>query len=199
MRMDDGHSKRRLRGIMQKTDHSISMAKANFYSLPIVILSILILIVPYLLIWGTISLYKGFIYTYLNLKVLIPVLLSGALLHETLHGLSFLVFGKLNIKQIKIGFQWKTITPFAHCKVPVKAKIYRIALIVPALLLGIVPAIIALITGTGWLIIYGIIFTIVGGGDFLTIWIIRKAKKDQLVQDHPHNCGCWVYEESTSS
>ncbi len=179
---------------MQKTDHSISMGKANFYSLPIVIFSIVILIVPYLLIWGKISLYKGFIYTYLNLKVLIPVLLLGAFLHEILHGLSFLIFGKLNIKQIKIGFQWKTITPFAHCKVPVKAWIYRIALIVPALLLGIVPAIIALIAGTGWLIIYGIIFTIVGGGDFLTVWIIRKVKKDQLVQDHPRNCGCWVYE-----
>lgn len=180
---------------MQKTDLSVSMGKANLLSLPFVFFSFIIFSLPYFFIWGRNSVEIGIRATYFNLKIFIPVFILGAFLHEILHGLSFLIFGKLNYKQIKIGFQWKTITPFAHCKVPVKASVYRIALIMPTLILGIIPSIFAIITGNSWLIIYGIIFTVVGGGDFLTVWLIRKARKNQLVQDHPTNCGCYVYEQ----
>ncbi len=180
---------------MKKIDLSISMLKANFYALPMIVLSIILIALPYYFLWGRANIKDGFASIYSTLIVFLPVIILGTCLHEILHGLSFLIFGKLFLKQIKIGFQWKTITPYAHCKVPITAGVYRIALIMPALLMGIIPSIIALITGTGWLMIYGIFFIIVACGDLLVVWIIRKAKHNQLVQDHPTRCGCCIFEE----
>ena len=182
------------RGVVRKVDHSISMLKANLYSLPLVIVLIVLLTGSFLFIWGKQQLLSSFPIIYLNLKIFIPVLIIGAVLHEVLHALSFLIIGKVPAENVKLGFQWKSLTPYAHCKIPVKASLYRISLLMPALLMGIIPWFVSLITGNGWLLVYAVIFTIVSGGDILTIWIIRKAKPNQLVQDHPYNCGCWVYE-----
>ena len=180
---------------MRKVDHSISMLKANLYSLPLVIVLIVLLTGPFLLIWDKQQLLSSFPIIYLNLALFIPVLIIGAVLHEMLHAVSFLIIGKVPAENIKLGFQWRSLTPYAHCKIPVKASLYRISLLMPALVMGIIPWFIALITGNGWLLVYAVIFTIVGGGDILTIWIIRKATSEQLVQDHPRNCGCYVYEK----
>ena len=180
---------------MRKVDLSISMLKANLFSLPLVIGLIILLTESFLLIWGEQQLLSSFPIIYLNLEIFISVLIIGAILHEVLHALSFHIIGRVSIENVKLGFQWRSLTPYAHCKIPVKASLYRISLLIPALVMGIIPWFIALATGNGWLLVYAVIFTIVSGGDILTIWIIRKAKRNQLVQDHPHNCGCWVYEQ----
>jgi hypothetical protein len=90
--------------------------------------------------------------------------------------------------------KWKILTPYAHCKIPLKASVYRIALLLPAILLGIIPAIIAIIFGISWLLLYGILFTVLAGGDLLIFWIIRKVKSDELVEDHPERCGCFIVD-----
>ncbi len=59
-----------------------------------------------------------------------------------------------------------------------------------AILLGIIPALVALITGKGWLLIYGTLFTVLAGGDLLVFWLIRKVRSSELVKDHPERCGC---------
>ncbi len=180
---------------MRKVDHSISMLKANLYSLPLVIGLINLLTGTFLLVWGEQQLFSSFPIIYLNLEIFIPVLIIGAVLHEVLHALSFYIIGRVSIENVKLGFQWRSLTPYAHCKIPVKASLYRISLLMPALIMGIIPWFIALVTGNGWLLVYAVIFTIVGGGDILTIWIIRKAKPNQIVQDHPTRCDCWVFEK----
>lgn len=133
---------------------------------------------------------------FLKLQVFLPVFLILAFLHEAIHWFAFRIFGKVDSKHCRLGFQWKTITPYAHCSIPMKADVYRISLILPGLLLGIIPSIISIIFSFSWLLIYGIIFTIVSGGDFIILWLIRKIKNDQFVQDHPTRCGCTVVEKS---
>ncbi|MCF7858402.1 MAG: DUF3267 domain-containing protein [Candidatus Cloacimonetes bacterium] len=173
-------------------DLSISALTANFGALPIVLLSILILILPFYFIWGAQTINKGIFSIYHNLLYFIIAVVLGSFLHELLHAIGFIIFGKISVTKIKIGIKWKYIAPFAHCKIAVKAKIYLIALLLPAIVLGIIPAFIALILGIGWLMIYGIVFTILAGGDLLVLWLIRKVNSNQMVQDHPTRCGCYV-------
>ena len=45
----------------------------------------------------------------------------------------------------------------------------------PALLLGLLPAIVALFTGSGWLLVFGLIFTIAAGGDMVILWTLRRV------------------------
>jgi len=173
-------------------DLSISALSANLYAIPIVLISIICLVFPFILIWDWQTFTKGFLSIYIALPYFITAFVLGAFLHEILHAIGFLIFGKLTIKQVQIGIKWKYLTPFAHCMVPLKASVYRIALLLPAIILGIVPSLIAIITGKSWLLIYGTLFTILAGGDFLVFWIIRKVSSDKLVQDHPERCGCFI-------
>lgn len=173
-------------------DLSISALSANLYAIPIVLISIISLVCPFVLIWNWQTFTQGFLSIYLALPYFITAFVVGAFLHEVLHAIGFLIFGKLKIKQVQIGIKWKYLTPFAHCRIPLKASVYRIALLLPAILLGIVPSIISLILGKSWLLIYGILFTVLAGGDFLVLWIIRKVKRDEMIKDHPERCGCFI-------
>jgi len=173
-------------------DLSISAIKANLLAIPIVIISIITLVLPFIIIWDWKTFTNGFYGIYLTLPYFITIFVLGAFIHEILHAVGFLIFGRLNYSQIKIGIIWKYITPYAHCKIPLKAAIYRIALVLPLLTLGIIPSLIAILLGKSWLLIYGIIFTVLAGGDILVLFIIRRIKGDELVKDHPENCGCYV-------
>ncbi len=173
-------------------DLSVSTLSANLFAIPIVLISIICIICPFILIWDWQTFTLGFLSIYLALPYFIIAFILGAFLHEVLHAVGFLIFGKLKPSQVKIGIIWKYITPYAHCKIPLKASVYRIALILPAILLGIIPSIIALISGKSWLIIYGTLFTILAGGDILVFFIIRKVGNNELVKDHPQRCGCHI-------
>jgi hypothetical protein len=173
-------------------DLSISTISANLFAIPIVVFLIICLACPFILIWDWHTFTLGFLSTYLALPYFIIVFIFGAFMHEVLHAIGFLIFGKLKYSQVQIGVKWKFLTPYAHCKVPLKASVYRIALLLPAILLGVIPSIIAYIFGIGWLLIYGILFTILAGGDILVFWIIRKVNNNELVKDHPEQCGCFI-------
>ncbi|MDP8202073.1 MAG: metalloprotease family protein [Candidatus Tenebribacter burtonii] len=173
-------------------DLSISTISANLYAIPIVLISIASLVFPFIFIWDWQTFTKGFLLIYLALPYFIIAFILGSFLHEVFHAAGFIIFGKLSFNQVQIGIKWKYLTPFAHCRIPLKASVYRIALLLPAILLGLIPSIVALIFGKSWLLIYGTLFTILAGGDFLILWIIRKVKSDEIVKDHPERCGCYI-------
>ncbi len=178
---------------MQKKDLSVSIAMVNLLSIPILILSVAVILIPFVLMWNS-NLTSASFMDFFYLTNLIPVLIIGTIVHELLHGFGWLIFGKQKLSDIKFGINWKFLTPYAHCKNPVKAKVYRAGTILPGIILGIIPSIIAIITGNAWLLYFGIIFTAVAGGDFTILFIIRKAKSDQLIEDHPERAGCYIYE-----
>jgi len=173
-------------------DISISALQANLYAIPIILISSIFLIFPFVLIWDWQTFTKGFHTIYLALPYFISAFVIGAFIHEALHALGFLIFGKLKFSQVKIGIIWRYITPYAHCKIPLKAPVYRVDLLLPAILLGMTPALVALFTGKGWLLIYGTLFTFLAGGDLLVFWLIRKVRINELVKDHPERCGCYI-------
>ena len=67
----------------------------------------------------------------------------------------------------------------------------------PGLLLGIIPALLGIISGNGMYMSFGLLFTIAAGGDAMVLWSLRKEDRDALVQDHPSNAGCCIVEPSS--
>ena len=124
----------------------------------------------------------------------LPVFAVGIVLHELIHGVAWMAAGRLSFRQMKFGVQWKSLTPYAHCTVPIRKNAYVIGTIAPAIILGIIPFGISLINGNGWYLIIGILFTFAAIGDLLIIWLIRSAAGESLIEDHPENAGCYVYE-----
>jgi Putative zincin peptidase len=123
------------------------------------------------------------------------LLLFGILAHELIHVFTWALLANKPLKAFKLGFQWKSLTPYAHCKEPMAIQPYRIGSFAPGLLLGILPWLISLFIGNFLLFLFGLLYTTAAGGDFLILWIIRNIKSYTLVEDHPVNTGCYVIEQ----
>ena len=124
----------------------------------------------------------------------IPVSRSDAVHSAAASSGSWAFFAKKPLGVIHLGFQWKTLTPYAHCKEPLEVNAYRLGAFMPGLVLGILPALAGILTGSGWLLMFGIFFTIAAGGDLLILWLIRSVPAGRLVEDHPPPAGCYVWE-----
>ncbi len=130
-----------------------------------------------------------------NMTVYGFLLFFGIFVHELIHMFAWAFFAKKPLSVFKLGFQWKSLTPYAHCKEPMDILPYRIGSFAPGLLLGILPWLISLFTGDVLLFFYGFLYTSAAGGDFLILWIIRNIKSNTLVEDHPTHAGCFVIEQ----
>jgi hypothetical protein len=176
---------------LHKRDVSISMAKANVFGMLIAIPVAIAQVASFYSIHGA----AGFAPKW-NITLLIVVILGGIILHEVLHGLSWAIFGKKPFSAIKFGFMWKTITPYAHVREPLEVSPYRLGAFMPGLVLGLIPFIIAMFTGSGDLMWFSLLHTTAASGDWLVLWLIRGVKPGSFVEDHPTNAGCYVLENA---
>lgn len=187
-------SEREIQIMMEnKRDLSISMARANivvmFVSIPVAILQFAIFVMVH-------GLRK--METTLSIGLFLGVLFLGVLAHELIHGLAWVIFGRKPFSTIKFGFQWKTLTPYAHLKEPAEINAYRIGGFMPGFFLGILPYIMSIVLGDGNLFWFGLIHTAAAGGDWLILWLIRNVKAGSQVEDHPTNAGCYVIEPESA-
>ena len=171
---------------------TVNLLQANLYSLPILVLIIGIMTSSYLIVWDKKVFLEGFggfrfLYTYLFLII-------GFFLHEIIHLFSYHFLGKIALENIRIGFQIKSLTPYAYCSKSMSINAYRWSAVLPGLILGIIPGIFFLISGNSYSFILAMILTIAAGGDFLLIWLLRKIPAKSLVQDHPEKAGCIILE-----
>ena len=174
---------------MNKRDLSVSMNRANttvlYFGIPIAVFQF--------------ALYSGLhsgqnMETTGNFILFLAIVLAGVIVHELVHGLTWMAFGGKSFSTIKFGFQWKTMTPYAHLSEPIEVNAYRIGTMMPGIILGIFPYILSLKLGSGNLLWFSMIHLTAAGGDWLILWLLRKVKRGTLVEDHPSQAGCYVYE-----
>ena len=91
-----------------KRDLSISMERANVI---VLFLSIPVAIVQYAIFLLT---QKEDLSLSFNPTVLLIAILLGIVVHEVIHGLSWVVFGHKSLAVVKFSFQLKTVTPYTH-------------------------------------------------------------------------------------
>ena len=121
------------------------------------------------------------------------MMVAGIALHELIHGLTWAIFIKERFRAIRFGVMWKYLTPYCHCKVPMKVKHYVIGTIMPAIILGILPLVIAFMNGSIFIFLLGFYFTLAATGDFLIVYYLRNEKCNDYVKDHETEVGCNVY------
>lgn len=129
-----------------------------------------------------------------NIFVAIFVFFISVIIHELIHAVAYLIFDKGNFKRISFGFSKIFYSPYCHYSGSVKLWKYRIALILPGLVLGILPIIFAFAAGNFYLLVYGIIFTLGAFGDFYILYQLRSQKSTTYVKDHPNMMGCILEE-----
>jgi hypothetical protein len=182
---------------------TIDPVKANLVSILLTIPIAILMCIPYYLIWSekyTVNSIKAYIeinkswLTYSG-AIIIGVMIIGIVLHELVHGITWARYAKEGFRSIRFGVLWKSFTPYCHCKEPLSIKHYMIGGIMPAIVLGVIPFIVALVMGKLPLLLFGLFFTTAAAGDFMIIYTLRNEKMDDLVQDHPSRIGCFVFRK----
>jgi hypothetical protein len=165
------------------------MLAANLYGLFLGAIPALLLTLFFYFLWGWAPLASGLSIVF-SLPALLLLLIAGTVAHELLHAVGWIVWGRKSWRVVRFGFAWRYLTPYAHCREPLPARAYRWGTVLPGLLLGVLPAIAALGSGSGVLAGLGFFFTLAAGGDFLILWLLRAVPAEAQVEDHPTRAGC---------
>jgi hypothetical protein len=193
----------------------INILKANLLSLGLLVVVAGILIPLYYWIWGTISIDNSFFVEfvrwaldYFNIVVgsivavlcgaIMPILSITLLLfipHELIHGITWMIVAKCKWSDIKFGVMWKKFcTPYCHCKISMTVSQYRLALLMPLIVLGILPSLLSLVIGSSLLLFYGILGTVSAVGDIMMAWLLRKESSIAKIYDHPSAAAFFLFD-----
>jgi hypothetical protein len=123
----------------------------------------------------------------------IPVVLVLIVAHEAVHAIGWKFAGGLPWSKFKFGIVWKALAPYCHATVPMNVNAYRIGAVMPLIVTGIVPLVLAYIAGdAGWTFISAVMIS-AAVGDIYVLWTLRDMPSNALIQDHPSQVGCIAY------
>lgn len=128
---------------------------------------------------------------------LLLLMLVGIVVHELVHGITWLLLTHRGFSHLSFGLLPGGV--YCHIDVPMPKKQYVIGALMPLLLVGIVPMLVAFCIGSLLWLLLGIVFIVSAAGDMMIVWAIRKEPADVLVYDHPSEAGCYVYHKTTQS
>lgn len=172
-------------------DATISFVWANVVAFLLIPITAVVFLLPYWLVGGQFF-YDG---DRPFALVLLLAFAGGVLIHELLHLVGFVWAGKVAVTAVKLGFSWKGLAPYAHCAEPMPASAYRLSIVLPGLVLGILPGFLGIVWQSWFLVLWGILMTIAAGGDLAVLLAIRQVPGAAWVRDHPTKAGCQVLME----
>ena len=119
-------------------------------------------------------------------------IVSLIVVHEALHAVGMVRFGKVSWHDIRFGFTWRALMPYCHCTVPLSIHAYRLMGLLPLWTTGAVTLALLLVFPSDWL---GLITGVTLAACVGDVWLVAKLRrfpKDWLVQDSPSEIGCDV-------
>ena len=180
------------------TELIIGLVWANVFSFVLFVPAAIVSMVLYLVIHSS----EGIVDSLLEMSPLtyllfVVVLLAMIVVHELVHGATWAIFAEHHFKDIEFGFIKKYLTPYCTCKVALSKGTYILGALMPLLLLGIIPTVIAIVAGSLFWLWIGIIMITSASGDILIVHKILTYKteaKEILYYDHPTNAGGIIFE-----
>lgn len=113
----------------------------------------------------------------------------GAVVHEGLHALGWMVAGRIPVRSFRFGVMWRYGTLYAHCDRPMSMRAYRVGGALPGILTGVAPWVAGLALDHTSLALAGALLTAGAAGDGAVLWASRAVAGATLVEDHPTEVG----------
>ena len=170
----------------QIEDRTVSLLAANLYALILMPVLAAVILVPFFLR----SPQRSFSFGVLPVILFMGTILVGVVVHELLHAIGWMIVGRVKWQDIEFGI--KSMTPYAHCKVPISAAAYRVGVLLPGIALGLIPGWLGVAMNNGWLVAYGVVMFVSAAGDLMVYWLIRDLPQTIQVLDHPSEVGCQI-------
>lgn len=185
---------------MRERKVTINLVKANVFGIVVFLVAAIVFGGLFLLIWGhrldeIHMLPEGSAWSGI---AFVAILMLGMVVHELIHGATWACFAKRGFKSISYGVIWKYLTPYAHCDEPMHIRPYQLACLMPCFLLGIVPSVVSLFTGSFPWLFFGLLYIAAAAGDIWMAWLLQKENPQSTVLDHPSEAGFYIYDEEES-
>ena len=192
----DAENERRIAEGYERHDLTVSVSKANWLGF--------VMSMPFVLVlMGLLTLLTPMDYEEWDMAeasffplVVVAIVLLLTVLHELIHGAVFGWFAPHRYKAIQFGVIWSMLTPYCACIEPLTRRQYIWGAAMPTIIVGFLPAFIAIaMNDWGWFVI-ALLMVIGGGGDMLIIWKLmtfRVSGKEALFCDHPTLPGLVAY------
>ncbi|MDO4866771.1 MAG: DUF3267 domain-containing protein [Clostridia bacterium] len=172
-------------------DLTVGMGKANMFAILLLIPLVVVGFGLYYLV------NRGLEFSDFNPLIFIAAIVALTVVHELIHGACWSLFTPHRFKDIEFGIMKPSMTPYCACLVPLKKQQHVFGTVMPLILLGILPMIVAIAIGNLDLLLIGIIMADGAAGDIMIISMIlgyRSAAKEIVYMDHPTEAGGVVFE-----
>ena len=178
----------------RRVELTVGIVKANVFAVVLLIPLLIVGIGLFLLINRGAG--RGF--AGMNPLVFFVLLFALIVIHELIHGLSWAMFAEHHWKDIEFGFMKQYLTPYCTCGVPLSKGQYIFGALMPLVLLGLIPMLVGILTGSLQTLLMGIIMADAAAGDILIVWKIlryRSGAESIVYIDHPTQAGGVIFEK----
>ena len=177
----------------RRTELTISIVKANIFAISLMVAALVIGLVLFFLANDLDSV------TIRRVNPLLWILAFAVLIvvHELIHGVSWAIFTEHHFGDIAFGFMKQYLTPYCACAVPLSKGQYIFGALMPLLLVGILPMIVGILSGSFFWLLIGAALVAGAGGDIQIVGNILRYKSeadDILYIDHPTQAGGVIFE-----
>ena len=178
----------------RRVELTVGIVKANVFAVVLLIPLLIVGIGLFLLINRGAG--RGF--AGINPILFFVLLFALIVIHELIHGLSWAIFAEHHWKDIEFGFMKQYLTPYCTCGVPLSKGQYIFGALMPLVLLGLIPMLVGILTGSLQTLLMGIIMADAAAGDILIVWKIlryRSGAESIVYIDHPTQAGGVIFEK----
>ena len=130
---------------------------------------------------------------FFTVQNLFLIFAAGFVVHELIHFLSWQAFSGMPIQDFRLGMRWNQFTPVIGCQRPMRPLAFRIGLISPFVIMGVIPTAFAFYLPNAWLLLAGVVYMAWSSADILTFILFWSAPKNAFVEMHRKALGCIVY------
>ena len=179
----------------KETFFTIGIVKANAYTM----LAAIPLTIAVFLLFFLCNRQRGLSITFgfSGTLAFLGVFLIAVVAHELIHGITWACFAEKGWKDIEFGFMVKYLTPYCTCAAPLKKGPYILGALMPLIVLGLIPTVISMFTGSFFLVLFGLVMILSAGGDVMIVLKLLRYKTDAndiLYYDHPTEAGGVIFE-----
>jgi len=120
---------------------------------------------------------------------IVLALLAGVFVHEILHAIGFLL-GGAPLSSIRFGYIPKAMSAHISCSSMIPIAAFRLTILLPTIVLGVIPTALAFITGSLPLVLWSTLMLSACAGDFAMLAAVKKVPSNAKARVHGDLVGC---------
>ncbi|MCE2438273.1 MAG: DUF3267 domain-containing protein [Candidatus Latescibacteria bacterium] len=115
--------------------------------------------------------------------------------HEALHAVAALQWGKVPFNSIRFGVNSKWLVFYCHCDKLLRMRVQRIVLLFPLIVTTLCASLVFWLDPAIWSLLLFSGTISICSGDVMIFLKLQRFGGDDRVQDHPSEPGCYVWPE----